>query len=75
MTEFSFYLSETDTERLFVIKDLQGRDDLTGNDFARLLLQDALFKLFPCKPRYDENGKLLNVECYKDEILNSTNIE
>lgn len=62
MTEFSFYLSDADTERLFAIKELQGRDDLTGNEFARLLLENELYRLFPAVPQYDDNGQLLNAE-------------
>lgn len=57
MTEFNFYLSEADTERLFAIKELQGRDDLTGNEFARLLLENELYRLFPAVPQYDDNGQ------------------
>lgn len=45
MTEFSFYLSDADTDRLFTIKERQGRDDLTGNEFARLLLEQELYRL------------------------------
>lgn len=45
MTEFNFYLSDADTERLFAIKELQGRDDLTGNEFARKLLEEELYRL------------------------------
>lgn len=65
MTEFSFYLSEADTERLFAIKDLQGRGDLTGNDFARQLLEGELYRLFPAIPKYDENGELINADRYR----------
>lgn len=45
MTEFRFYLSDSDTERLFAIKELQGLDDLTGNEFARKLLEEELYRL------------------------------
>ena len=45
MTEFTFYLSDADTERLFAIKELQGLDDLTGNEFARKLLEEELYRL------------------------------
>ena len=62
MTEFNFYLSSEDTDRVFAIKKLQGRDDLTGNEFARLLLEDELYRLFPAVPQYDDNGQLLNAE-------------
>lgn len=65
MTEFNFYLSEADTERLFAIKELQGRDDLTGNEFARLLLENELYRLFPAVPQYDDNGQLLNAKSQK----------
>lgn len=51
MTEFSFYLSDADTERLFAIKELQGRDDLTANEFARLLLEDAIYRQFAAATR------------------------
>lgn len=50
MTEFTFYLSEEDTARLYEIKARQGRDDLTGNQFARELLELELFKLLPVLP-------------------------
>ncbi|WP_373133001.1 hypothetical protein [Clostridium sp. M62/1] len=65
MTEFNFYLSDNDTERLFAIKKLQGRDDMTGNDFARELLESALYRLFPAVPEVDENGNVLNADKYK----------
>jgi len=62
MTEFNFYLSDADTERLFAIKELQGRDDLTGNEFARLLLEDELYRLFPAVPQFDDDGNVINAE-------------
>lgn len=65
MTEFNFYLSDNDTERLFAIKKLQGRDNMTGNDFARELLESALYRLFPAVPEVDENGNVLNADKYK----------
>ena len=65
MTEFNFYLSDNDTERLFAIKKLQGRDNMTGNDFARELLESALYRPFPAVPEVDENGNVLNADKYK----------
>lgn len=65
MTEFSFYLSAQDTDRLFAIKQLQGRSDMTGNDFARELLERELFRLFPSVPEYAENGSLMNPDKYQ----------
>lgn len=47
MTEFSFFLSAEDTERLFIIKQRQGRSDLTGNAFAQMLLEQELHRLLP----------------------------
>lgn len=50
MTEFDFYLSERDTERLFIMKDLEGRRDLTGNEYAQLLIERTLEELFTTIP-------------------------
>lgn len=69
MTEFNFYLSETDTDRLFAIKDIQGRRDLTGNEFARLLLEDELYRLFPAVPRFDDDGHVSNADRYRGSIM------
>ena len=60
MTEFNFSLHGTDVDRLFAIKELQGADDLTGNEFARLLLERELRRLFPATPSFDDEGKLVN---------------
>ena len=65
MREITFYLSETDIDRLFAIKELQGRDDLTGNDFARQLLEGELYRLFPATPKYNESGELINADRYR----------
>lgn len=65
MTEFNFYLSSEDTDRVFAIKKLQGRNDLTGNEFARLLLEDELYRLFPAVPQFDDDGNVINAERYR----------
>jgi len=67
MTEFSFYLSSEDTDRLFAIKDLQGRRDLTGNEFARLLLEGELWRLFPAVPQFDDDGNVSNADRYRGQ--------
>ena len=67
MTEFSFYLSGEDTDRLFAIKDLQGRRDLTGNEFARMLLEDELWRLFPAVPQFDDDGNVINADRYRGQ--------
>lgn len=53
--KFEFYLSDDDTERLFAIKEDKGKDNLTGNDFAKELLQNTLHNLHPSRVRYDDD--------------------
>ena len=65
MVEFNFYLSAEDTERLFAIKKLQGLDNLTGNEFARRILERELYRLFPATPETDESGNILNDNKYR----------
>lgn len=65
MVEFSFYLSEDDTDRLFAIKELQGQNDLTGNEFARRLLEGELYRLFPADVKRDEQGCIINADKYR----------
>lgn len=66
MTEFTFTLSKEDTDRLFAIKKLRGKDKMTGNEFAAELLVDRLHSLFPSTPQYDEEGNLTNPESFFD---------
>lgn len=65
MTKFEIYLPDEDLERIFAIKDIQGKHDLTGNELAAELLHDAIFRLFPAIPQYDEAGNLINAKKYK----------
>lgn len=60
MPTFEFYLSSNDTDRLFAIKKRQGKDNMTGNEFAKELLEKELHRLHPKTVEFDENG---------DEIL------
>ncbi len=53
MTEFNFLLSDRDTELLFDLKKQQGLDELSGNDFARKLLEEALHKQGKQNPNVD----------------------
>ena len=53
-TKFEFYLSEEDTERLFAIKENQGKEELTGNEFAKELLEAVLYQLHPGRVQYDD---------------------
>lgn len=52
--EFNFYLSDEDTERLFALKEESGKDDLTGNEYARQLLEMTLHKMYPERVKYDD---------------------
>ena len=54
-TKFEFYLSEEDTERLFAIKEDKGKDDLTGNEYARELLEGILYSMHPKRVKYDDD--------------------
>lgn len=45
MTEFTILLSAQDTELLFNLKQQQGKDEMTGNDFAEYLLTRELHRL------------------------------
>lgn len=49
MVEFKFYLSEDSTDRLFAIKEQQGKDNLTANQFAKELLENEIYRLHPAK--------------------------
>ena len=53
--KFEFYLSDNDYERLCSIKGSKGKSDMTGNEFAKELLEINLHRLHPGIVRYDEN--------------------
>ena len=53
-TKFEFYLSNEDTERLFAVKEDQGKDDLTGNEYARELLSKVLHTMHPATVKFDD---------------------
>ena len=53
-----FYLSDNDVDRLFAIKEDQGKKSLSGNEFARELVETSLHRLHPLKVRYDEDTGL-----------------
>lgn len=65
MPDINFYLTNSAMDRLFAIKKLQGKDDMTGNEFAAQMLEDELYRLFPAAPNFDEHGNLLNPERYR----------
>jgi hypothetical protein len=53
--KFEFYMSDDDTERLFAVKEDKGKDELTGNDFAKELLEGLLYQMHPSRVRYDDD--------------------
>lgn len=65
MREITFYLADVDVDRLFAIKELQGEKDLTGNEFARTLLENELHRLFPDIPLFDDDRRVTNAEGYR----------
>lgn len=62
--EMNFSLSYEDGERLFAVKQIQGYDDLSGNDFAERLLHAELIRLFPAVPEFDDSGNIVNADRY-----------
>lgn len=56
MPMFEFWLGDDDFDRLLSVKAAQGKNELTGNEFARELLERELHRLHPRVVRFDENG-------------------
>lgn len=55
--KLDFYLSDNDMDRLWAIKKEKHKEDLTGNEFARELLESTLHRLHPGKVKdFDEGG-------------------
>ena len=44
MVEFDFYLSREDFDKLMDLKDADGKDDLTANEYAKELLEQIIRK-------------------------------
>lgn len=65
MPMFEFYLSDDDFDRLYAIKKIRGKNDLTGNEFAAELLSSRLYSLFPARPEFDESGEIVNKDRYR----------
>ena len=49
-----FYLDEEDVDRLFALKEEEGKYELTGNEYAKELLHNVLYKMHPETVRYNE---------------------
>ena len=54
MVRFEFYLSDSDYDRLYAIKDREGKYEMTGNEFAKELLEGVLYRLHPRKVQHEE---------------------
>lgn len=54
MVEIKFNILEEDMDRLWALKEKRGENDMTGNQFAKELLVEALHKLQPKVPK-DKN--------------------
>ena len=56
MAKLEFDLSTEDTERLFYLKQKNGKTDLTGNEYAEKLLHMMLYKECQMVPVRYEDG-------------------
>lgn len=56
MVEFNFYLTNEDVDRLFYLKHKDGKNNLTGNEYAKELLHILLYGKCPRVPKRDEDG-------------------
>ena len=50
MVKFEFYLSEEDTDRLFILKEQAKKYHLTGNEYAKEILLLVLRERCPILP-------------------------
>ena len=48
--KFEFYLSDNDFNLLYAIKKQQGKELLSGNEYAKELLEGMLHKMHPSVP-------------------------
>lgn len=48
--KFEFYLSDNDFNGLYAIKKQQGKELLSGNEYAKELLEGMLHKMHPSVP-------------------------
>ena len=56
MTKVEFTLSTEDTIRLFYLKQKEGLDRLTGNEFAEVLLNRYLYSKCQSVPEMNDDG-------------------
>lgn len=51
--KLEFYISDKDMDRLWAIKVRKHKYDMTGNEFAKHLLENELYRLCPHVPKED----------------------
>lgn len=59
MAKFEFDLSYEDTQRVFALKKEAGMNDMTGNEYAKYLLERTLYNLYPEQVKLDEDGAII----------------
>lgn len=59
MREVTFYISDDDLDRLFIVKDKKGKFSWTGNEFAKEILVNYLHREYPYVIEYDEEGNII----------------
>ncbi|MBR6476400.1 MAG: hypothetical protein IKS98_13290 [Lachnospiraceae bacterium] len=59
MAKFEFDLSYEDTQRVFALKKEAGMNDMTGNEYAKYLLERTLYNLYPEQVKLDEDGVII----------------
>lgn len=56
MTKFEIYLLDEDCDRLYALKEKTGEKHLSGNEFARKLLECEIHRRHPHPVKFDEDG-------------------
>lgn len=58
MVKLEFYISEKNMDRLFYLKNgIEKKTNLTGNEYAKELLEQILRSKAPHVPEVDESGE------------------
>lgn len=57
--KFEFYISDNDYDRLYALKQKNGKSDLSGNEYAKEILESELHRRCPQVPKQDEDGKYI----------------
>ena len=52
--KFEFWLSREDYDRLYALKEESGKANLTGNEYAKELLETTLHRMHPERVEFDD---------------------